>query len=836
MFNNFLQIFKRIEVKPIELSFEMDINSKGQHIVHIYRNGESEKQSKENIEKLMAYDYSETIQENNHPSIYTLKNEDRQTILSLKSLNPEVKPDGSLVFDIEPPVLNYLRKKEISETKRAKTVKVLEKSIDPTAQISYDKKTGIKINVGYKLDGKEEITPINELDLTKDRKYTRIKNTFIPIKKVSQYAEEILKKGELSYSIKEIPEFFIRDLVLIKKDFNAVLTDLAKNIQIITEPATPVISIAKDPQGWLDFDVHYNHKNFSLPRDLVLKAKENGDNYLQVDDLTWVKIDENTINKTEKRLEELEASLTNDGFRLPASEFASLEEFIDAIGGKRILDEAYQEFINQLSGFQADDSFKLPEKMEDHLILSGLNLRPYQREGIQWLTWLRKNQLHGILADDMGLGKTMQALTALCLGYSETESCDHSLIIAPKSVLLHWEREIPRVFNFIRVYIYHGPNRNARFFKSSLPYIFITTYETVLRDKEILAKIPFYYLILDEATRIKNPDTSRSQAIKALNAKHRLALTGTPVENRPAELWSLFDFLMKGHLGKYGTFVRVFENGIVAGNQSTSQQLGRRIKPFLLRRKKEEVAKDLPPKIEITEWVNLTQEQKDLYGSLQDSMKQLRSSLLRGENINYTKNILPVLTKLKQICDHPALVTGEIDPIEGRSEKFDSIIEKIEEIVDNNEQVIVFSYFLNMLSLFEKKAMEKKIPYIRIDGSTNNRQELIDQFNHGNAKVAFLSLMAAGHGINLTAANHVIHADRWWNPAIEDQATDRVHRIGQKKNVFVYQILTTGTLEEKIDRLLVKKKGMANQIIGAAIEGEQHWTREYLLELLKPLD
>ncbi len=836
MFNNFLQIFKRIEIKPIELSFEMDLNSKGQHVVRIYRNGDSEKQSREKIEKLLAYDYSEDIQVNHHHSIQTLKNEDRQTILSLKSLNPEIKLDGSLVFDIEPPVLNYLRKKEISETKKSKTVKVLEKSIKPTANISYDQKTGIKVNLGYKIKEQEELTSIKDLELTKDGKYTRIKNTFIPVQKVSASAEEIFGKAEISYSIKEIPEFFMRDLVLLKKEFNAVLTDMVKKIQIITEPSTPVINVIKDPQGWLDFDVHYDYKSFNLPRNLVLDAKMSGDKYIHVDDLTWVKLDDATITKTEKQLKELEANLTKDGFRLPASEFASLEEFIDAIGGKRILDEAYEEFIKQLSGFQADDTFRLPEKVEEHLGQYGLNLRPYQRAGIHWLDWLRKNQLHGVLADDMGLGKTLQSLAVLCLGYEESGSMNHSLVIAPKSVLMHWEREIQRVFPFIRVYIYHGPDRKRRFFNSSLPYIFITTYETVVRDKEFLATIPFYYLILDEATRIKNPDARRSQAIKALNAEHRLALSGTPVENRPAELWSLFDFLMKGHLGKYGTFTRIFEDEIMAGNRSTSERLGRRIKPFLLRRKKENVAKDLPSKAVMTEWVNLTEEQRNLYGALQDSMKHLRSSLLRGENVSYTASILPVLTKLKQICDHPALVTGKTDPIEGRSEKFDSIVEKIEEIVDNNEQAIIFSHFLNMLSLFESVVREKKIPYIRIDGSTSQRQRLIDEFNQGSAKVALLSLMAAGSGINLTGANHVIHADRWWNPAVEDQATDRVHRIGQKKNVFVYQILTIGTLEEKIDRLLTKKKGMADQIIGAATEGEQRWSREDLLELLKPLD
>jgi SNF2 family DNA or RNA helicase len=814
----------------------MDVNPSGQHIVRIIRLGDNQGQSLESINKLLAYDFKEESIENNHPVIQILSEDDRQTILSLKSLNPEIEIDGSLLFEIEPPVLNYLRKKNVSESKDAKLVKVLDKPIKPTAEVAYDQNTGVTVKTGYKLEDDQKLLSANEIKLTKDGKYTRLGNTFIPIAKVSSEVEDMLQKGEVNYSIKNIPEFFLRDLVLIKKEFNAVLTDLVSSIKVVVSPMTPVVHVSKDPQGWLDFNVHYNSESYVLPRNLVLQARENGEKYVQVDPLTWVELDSATVEKTEKKLKELEASLTKDGYRLPASEFASLEEFIDAIGGESILDEAYKEFINQLTGFQADQNFQLPDDFEKHLIQNGIQLRPYQRAGIHWLNWLRKNQLHGVLADDMGLGKTLQSLAVLRLAYEETKSKNHSLVIAPKSVLVHWEREIQRVFSCMRTYVYHGTARKRQFFNSSYPYIFITTYDTVVRDSEFLATIPFNYLILDEATRIKNPDAQRSQAIKALNAEHRLALSGTPVENRPSELWSLFDFLMKGHLGKHGTFVNVFENSIMAGQNEAAQRLGRRIKPFLLRRKKENVAEDLPPKIVSTEWVNLTEEQKNLYGAMQDQIKGLRNSILKGEHVNYTASILPVLTKLQQICDHPAIVTGEIEPISGRSEKFDAIIDKVEEIIDGGDQVIIFSHFLNMLSLFENVIKKKNIPYIRIDGSTNQRQALVDKFNDGSAKIGLLSTMAAGYGINLTGANHVIHADRWWNPAVEDQATDRAHRIGQNRTVFVWHFLTTGTLEEKIDRLLSKKREIAGQIVDAASAGEHKWSREDLLELLKPLD
>lgn len=659
---------------------------------------------------------------------------------------------------------------------------------------------------------------------------------FVRLGDVSEKARPLLDRGTIQILSKDIPEFFQRDLVMIKSEFNAVLTDLVEKVHVIVDPLKPVVRVRKDPRGWLDFDIQYHAQGFVLPHNLLVKARKEGQEYFQVDETNWIKIHKEVIIKTEQQLKELHATLAENGFRIPASEFASLEEFISGIGGQPALDEAYKTFLKQLTDFKADSKYQLTLTFEAHLTSSGLTLRPYQRAGIHWLNWLRSNSLHGVLADDMGLGKTIESLSVLRLGYEETKVKHHSMVIAPKSVLIHWEREIQRVFPTARTYIFHGQGRNSRFFKSSLPYIFITTYDTVVRDIEALSKIPFYYLILDEATRIKNPDTRRSQSIKSLNALHRLALSGTPVENRPAELWSLFDFLMRGHLGKFGTFQNTFENSILDGNTETATRLGRRIKPFILRRKKEDVAKDLPEKIVMTEWVSLTEEQRTLYGELINQFSHVRTALQQGAKVSYTANILPLLTKLKQICDHPALVTGEVEPISGRSEKFDFIIEMIDEILANKEYVVIFSHFLQMLSLFEGVLKEKGISYIRIDGSTNHRQVLIDRFNQRQCQVALLSIMATGHGINMTAANHVIHADRWWNPAVEDQATDRVHRIGQDKTVYVYHILAEGTLEERIDRLLSSKREIASQIIGAATQGERRWSREELLELLKPLN
>jgi len=304
-------------------------------------------------------------------------------------------------------------------------------------------------------------------------------------------------------------------------------------------------------------------------------------------------------------------------------------------------------------------------------------------------------------------------------------------------------------------------------------------------------------------------------------------------------MWSLFDFLMKGHLGKHGSFIREFEQPVLDGDTQAKDRLIRKIRPFILRRLKKEVAKDLPEKVHMEEWCQLTEEQRALYGQIQESLgSPVQAQLEKGEQVSYATGILPILTKLKQVCDHPALVNGIMEPIRGRSEKFDLALERIQEIRGRKEAVVLFSHFLGTLDLFETAFKASRISYIRIDGSTSNlkRQAYIDSFNAGGEDVALCSIQACGYGITLTAANHVIHVDRWWNPAVEDQATDRVHRIGQEKTVYVYKIIVQGTLEEKIAILLERKRNLADQVIGEAIQREIKFTREELLELLKPLE
>lgn len=383
----------------------------------------------------------------------------------------------------------------------------------------------------------------------------------------------------------------------------------------------------------------------------------------------------------------------------------------------------------------------------------------------------------------------------------------------------------------IFIYEYIGSNRDPNlFFNTSKQTIFLTTYETITRDIEQreIYKIPFYLVILDEATKIKNVNSLRTKSIKKLNSLHRFVITGTPIENRPIELWSIFDFLMKGHLGNKSKFLEIEKEIVENNNQNYIDLIVKKIKPFVLRRKKEDVAKDLPDKIILQQWCELTDEQKYYYNKIIEE----KDKLLELDSFN----LLKILEKLKQLCIYPALVNYKMDPISGRSEKFDLAYELIMEIIEKNEKCIIFSEYLNPLNFIEELLILNGIKYIKITGAIQNRQELIDLFNNDdNYKVAILSLRATSHGITLTSANNDILLDLWWNPAVINQAIDRIHRIGQQRTVYVHQILIKGSIEEKILDLLKNKLSLSNKIMETIYFEGGRFTREELIEILKPI-
>ena len=832
---DFLKRFlRRTRVVEAPIIFYLDRSEADQHIVRasILINGEET--PIENLDAVRRYGFKRTIETESEIVTYVLSNEDRLRLTAIHSVAAGVTEDGSYRFDFAPNIFSYLRQApRVEETEPSRRLRIIDQPPQPAAEIRFDPESGLEITPALRLPESNDLIPVEELQYTADGDYIYHKDVFMPVMQLDPEGQALLEGGKKHIDLEDVPEFFVRDLVLLRQNFEAILIDDASRIEVDQEPLKPIVFVDSQTPGWLDFQVAYTDGTTRFSHDQMMS--HDGENYLKTDATTWVKIPWKEINQVQSQLDALEAEETKEGYRLPIIEFASIEEFIDHIGGIAELGKAYQEFIEFLSGHNADPDFRLSETAETDLADIGIQLRPYQRAGIHWLHWLNQNHLHGILADDMGLGKTIQSIMALRSAYEETGVQQHSLVIAPLSVLPHWERELRLFFPSIHVERYHGARRDFNAFSSLTPTVFVSTYNTVSRDIDGLKKIAFFYLILDEATQIKNPSARRSQAIKSLNAVHRLALSGTPIENRPAELWSIYDFLMPGHLGKYGTFQRVFEDQITSGDTQAAQQLGRRIRPFILRRLKKDVAKDLPEKIEMDEWCQLTDEQRMLYRSYNNEIYNVRASLMQGQQVNYASHILPLITKLKQICDHPALITKEQEPILGRSNKFDWIMDRIERIVAADEQVVIFSHFLGMLDLLEEASRQQGFEIIRIDGSVGDRQRLIDRFNTRQADIALISLLSGGYGINLTAANHVIHADRWWNPAVENQATDRVHRIGQEKTVYVYRILVEDTLEERIALLLEAKQRMADNVIGAATKGDRQWSREELLQILQPL-
>lgn len=836
---NILETFKQFFVKSIpkdvSLEFNLDLNENGRHVVETYMTIDGVRETVKNINEISNYGF---IFERNGKR-YTISKESLEAILSMRSLNPVIEENGRMHFEVCPPVLNYLRSKKhlVNESSKSKDeVKIFDEPLKPSVRIDYDKNSGLKINAGYSQEGNKEIVSQENLSITPDGGYVRIGNKFYPVQEnIDSETKHLLDIKQKTVLLDEIPEFFKRDLVILKTKLTVNLSKDASAITIIDKPFKTTISIDKDEKGWLDFKIDYAVGDFEIPHNAVVGSNKE---YLHLDDNNWVHLDKNSIKKNEKYLNEVGAQATKEGFRLPIEQFFTLEDLIEKIGGIKEVTAAYKHFLDEITDFHANESFKLPEKIENCIASRGIQLRPYQRAGIHWLDCLIAHHLHGILADDMGLGKTIQTILAIRLAYEKDLIKQHSLIICPKSVLPFWSRELVKFFPEVKIKEYIGSYRDHSVLKQQGPTIFISTYETVTRDMEHIIPIPFHFVVLDEATKIKNPETQRTKAIKGISSLHRIALSGTPIENRPAELWSLFDFLMRGYLGTYGGFIRLFENPITqSADNDIAHKLSKRIRPFVLRRLKSEVAKDLPEKIKMEEWCELTTEQKSLYGQIQDQyVSPIRKSLEKGEIVSFASCILPILTKLKQVCDHPALITGVEEPLENRSEKFDFVIDKVKEICENNERIVLFTHFLKTLNLMESAFNKFKIKYIRIDGSTQNRQIFIDKFNNKEVDAAICSIQACGHGINLIAANHVIHIDHWWNPSIEDQATDRVHRIGQEKTVYVYDIFTRGTLEEKIASLLEKKRNISDKVIGALAKEEIHWTKEELLELLKPLE
>ncbi|WP_236222878.1 DEAD/DEAH box helicase [Pseudomonas asiatica] len=522
----------------------------------------------------------------------------------------------------------------------------------------------------------------------------------------------------------------------------------------------------------------------------------------------------------------------------------------DAAGPSLRLDRADASRLNDIDGLPlhwegGEHVRDLGRRLRDARDLqveppSGLqaSLRPYQQQGLNWLQALREMGTGGILGDDMGLGKTLQALAHLLLEKQSGRLSAPALAVMPTSLVPNWLDEAQRFAPGLRVLALQGPGRSKHFAKLHEYDLVLTTYALVPRDLEHLRAHAWHVLVLDEAQNIKSSTSKAALAVCELRANQRVCLTGTPMENNLGELWSIFHFLMPGWLGDLKRFNQDYRTPIERhGDSERMAHLASRIRPFLLRRTKEQVATELPAKTEMVHWVELSDAQRDTYEAVRVAMdKKVRDEIARNGAARSQIIILDALLKLRQVCCDLRLVKGvESKGNQADKGKLGALLEMLEELLSEGRRVLLFSQFTSMLALIEQELEKRKIRYSLLTGDTRDRRTPVQQFQQGDSEVFLISLKAGGVGLNLTAADTVIHFDPWWNPASENQATDRAYRIGQDKPVFVFKLITRGTVEEKIQLLQQEKAALAASLLDGGQAGQWRLGDEEIEALFAPL-
>ena len=447
-------------------------------------------------------------------------------------------------------------------------------------------------------------------------------------------------------------------------------------------------------------------------------------------------------------------------------------------------------------------------------------LRPYQQHGLNWLQHLRAHSLGGFLADEMGLGKTAQTIAHIAAEDAAGRLDRPVLVVVPTSLVANWQAELARFAPHLGVAVLHGQGREATRARLDGVAVVLTTYAVLARDAEPMRELPWHMIVLDEAQAIKSPDAKATRAVCQLEARHRICLSGTPIENNLDELWSQFAFLQPGLLGDRRSFGKRFRGPIEKeGDPVRRGQLSRRIRPFILRRTKAEVAAELPPKETILRHITFGPEQRELYdtirATLHDSVRDQLAELGPGQGRFV---VLNALLKLRQACCDPRLVKLASGQSEAPSAKLETLMEMIGGMLPEGRRILLFSQFTSMLDLIKPRLIEAGHKFVELRGDTRDRAEPVRAFQAGEVPLFLISLKAGGPGVNLTAADSVIHYDPWWNPAVEDQASDRAHRIGQTKSVFVYKLVAADTVEERIIQLQERKAELAGIALDADVE------------------
>jgi len=587
----------------------------------------------------------------------------------------------------------------------------------------------------------------------------------------------------------------------------------------------PIGVFAKVTSGmdWLNVKVSYESEGVSVDRDELRRCLMQGKKFVRLDDGSFAAFDPDAVRAMMDREIELITSAGKNG-RIPLAQAGRIQELLQHAVGSSVAGSA-RELFQKLASIDEIEKTKKPRALK-------ASLRPYQEAGLSWLKFVHDIGSGGVLADDMGLGKTVQTI-ALFLAVKQEEKHVRALIVAPTSVVTNWERELERFAPTLSVALWHGADRRDQADAVADAEVVITSYALLRRDEEFLSKLDLSYAVLDEAQHIKNPMSATAAAAKRLRSKRRLALTGTPIENRLSEIWSIFDFVSPGLLGPLEKFEARFSRPIESGDYKAAQRLRAVIHPFILRRTKQEVAKDLPEKIETDQICDLTGEQRALY---QQVAREVKAQVLgEVERVGLAKSqiqILAGITKLRQAACDPRLLGLPREFSDEDSGKLVALRELISNAVEGGHKVLIFSQFVMMLKIIERAMKDDGIPYEYLDGSTKDRQERVERFQQDPSVPLFLiSLKAGGTGLNLTAADTVIHFDPWWNPAVEQQATDRAHRIGQTKVVTAYRLVAAGTIEEKILLLKDKKRELVASVLSEDAGGAKKLTKSDLEDL-----
>lgn len=645
--------------------------------------------------------------------------------------------------------------------------------------------------------------------------------------------------------------FFARDYPRLKSAWEVTLDEqLEHSKRRNLEMVTPEFRITSSGERWFDLEVNYTASGgdrFSAA-DVQQWLRGGGSRRLKngkfavLDTTALAEVQEVLLDCAPNQSAVAEAGVTR--YRLSATQAGFLES---SLSGAGLGIQAPPAWRNRVRGQSGEAKWVCPPLGHLDSIL-----RPYQKQGVAWLRFLRDNGFGGVLADEMGLGKTLQVLAHLTTVRAERTGLPPCLVVCPTTLVFNWAAEARKFTPQLRVLTLSGPQRHARFASISEHDLIITSYALIRRDSEKYADLNFDTVVLDEAQHIKNRRTQNAVAVKSIRSEHRLVLTGTPLENSVFDLWSLFDFLLPGYLGKAEDFRERYEIPITKERDANVMtRLGRRLRPFLLRRLKREVASELPAKLEQVAYCELNDEQASLYQQLLSATRKEVLAAVGEQGLARTRMlVLTALLRLRQVCcDLRLLVrneTKETDEVGGPAKephfatpaasepsgKIELFGELMDEIIDGGHRVLVFSQFTTMLGLLREKLEEEKTAYCYLDGSTQDRAAVVERFQKDEEIPVFLiSLKAGGVGLNLTGADTVIHFDPWWNPAVEDQATDRAHRIGQTRVVTSYKLITRGTVEEKILSLQQRKR----EVIAATLTGEEALTASLTWEEIQEL-